>query len=211
MPISEHVDIFFKVVNVTGLLAFAMSGAVAAIKRGADIFGVLMLSLVASTFGGIFRDILLGDLPPAVMRSHLPIVMSVAAGLLTYFCYSVVNKLNNPIEFFDALGLGVFAVLGANKAMIYGISPVWSIGLGMLTAVGGGAMRDVLLAQVPIIFRTEIYATAAFLGALIMVLGRLWFPGEEKLVMLFGASVCSSLRLVALHYRWNMYSINRLP
>ncbi len=207
MPISEHVDIFFKVVNVTGLLAFSLSGAVAAIKKDADIFGVLMLALVASTFGGIFRDILLGDLPPAVMRSHLPIIISVVAGLLTYFFYSLVGRLNYPIEFFDALGLGVFAVLGANKAMIYGISPIWSIGMGMLTAVGGGAMRDIMLTQVPFIFKTEIYATAAFLGALIMVLGKLWLPGEEKLVMLVGATACSSLRLIALHYRWNMYSV----
>ena len=200
----DQVDIFLKVVNAVGLFAFAVSGAVAAIKHKADLVGVLFLSLVASSCGGICRDILIGDLPPAMMRSHLPLVVSISAGLLTYFCYPLVNKLSHPMEFFDALGLGLFAVLGANKAMNVGISPEWCVGLGILTAVGGGIVRDMLLAQVPTVLKTEIYATAALLGALIMVLGKIWLPEFEAQVMLVGATACVLLRLLSLRYRWHM-------
>ena len=204
MPFSDHVEVFFVGVNAVGMVAFAASGAVAAIRRDADFFGVLVLAVVASSFGGIFRDILIGALPPDMLRTKLSLAIALGTGTFTYFCYPLVNKLTNPMEVFDAFGLGLFAVIGANKALNFGIDPVWAVGLGLLTAVGGGIVRDMILAQVPTIIKSEIYATAALAGAIIMVAGKIWFPTEEKAIMLAGAFICTGMRLLALHFRWHM-------
>lgn len=201
---TDHVDYILQFINVLGLFSFAVSGAVAALKRKADLIGVLILSLVASTCGGILRDIFIGDLPPAVMRSYLPLFMATLTGITTYFFYTTIMRLSHPIDFFDAIGIGMYTVVGADKALSFGIDPVWSVGMGVVTAVGGGAIRDVLLARVPTILRSEIYVTPAFIGAAIMVAGREWLPGDNRYYMVAGAIACTSLRLLAIRYKWNI-------
>ncbi|UQZ88340.1 hypothetical protein C4J81_03610 [Deltaproteobacteria bacterium Smac51] len=199
-----HVDTFINVINILGILAFALSGAMAGVKKDADIVGIIILSLMACSCGGLVRDVMIGDLPPELLRSTIPLFLSIVAGLATYFFYSRVDRIRHPIDFFDALGLGLFAVVGANKAMAFGISPVWSVLLGLLTGVGGGIVRDMMLAQVPTIFKSEIYATPALLGALILVAGKSIWPEESHVFMTLGAIVCSGLRLLALHYNWHI-------
>lgn len=198
------VDTFISIINFLGLLAFALSGSLAGMKKEADIVGVIILSLMACSCGGLARDILIGDLPPELLRSTLPLIMACVAGLVTFFFYNRVDRIRYPIDFFDALGLGLFVVVGANKALAFGISPVWSVLLGLLTGVGGGIVRDVMLAQVPTIFKSEIYATPALLGSLILVAGKLLWPEQGRVFMLLGAFVCSGLRLMAIHFHWHI-------
>ena len=200
----DNVDTFVALINLLGVLAFAFSGAIAAVKNEADIVGVLILSLIACSCGGLVRDILLGDFPPELLRSNYILVLAIISGLLTYFFFSKVNLWSRPIDFFDALGLGLFAVVGANKALAYGINPTWSVGLGLMTGVGGGIARDMMLAKVPTIFKSEIYATPALLGALVLVVGKSVFPNMEYLFMMLGAITCTGLRLLAIRFNWHI-------
>lgn len=202
--VSDNVDLFVSAVNTLGIIAFAFSGATAAMKREADVVGVLILSLIACSCGGIARDLMLGDLPPELMRNNYILVLALISGLITFFFFRQVDRLNRPIDFFDALGLGLFAVVGANKALAFGINPVWSVGLGLVTAVGGGIARDMMLAQVPTVFKSEIYATPALLGALILVAGKSLWPDLGHIFMLLGAITCSGLRLLAIHCHWHI-------
>lgn len=203
MP-STNVDFFVSAINTLGIIAFAFSGATAAMKKEADVVGVLFLSLVACSCGGIVRDLMLGDLPPELMRNNYILVLALISGLLTFFFFNQVDRLNRPIDFFDALGLGLFAVVGADKALSFGINPVWSVGLGLITAVGGGIARDMMLAQIPTIFKSEIYATPALFGAFILVAGKSLWPDQGHIFMLLGAVTCSGLRLLAIHRHWHI-------
>ncbi len=201
---NYHVDDFISVITFLGIMAFALSGAMAGVKKEADIVGIIILALMACSCGGLTRDMLIGDLPPELLRSILPLLLSLAAGVLTYFFHSRLDRIRYPIEFFDALGLGLFVVVGADKAMAFGISPVWSVLLGLLTGVGGGIVRDMMLAQVPTIFKSEIYATPALLGAMILVAGQSLWPELGRFFMVLGAFVCSGLRLMAIHFHWHI-------
>ncbi len=200
----DNVDTLVSLINALGVLAFAFSGAVAAKKSDADIVGVLILSLIACSCGGLVRDLLIGDLPPELIRSTYMLVMAIVAGLTTWFFFAKVDKFNRPIDFFDALGLGLFAVVGADKAMHYGITPTWCVGMGLLTAIGGGIARDMMLAKVPTVFKSEIYATPALMGALILVAGKSLYPALGHVFMILGAVTCSGLRLMAIHFHWHI-------
>jgi uncharacterized membrane protein YeiH len=197
-------NIFVNIINTLGIIAFALSGAVAGMKKEADVLGVVILSLIAASCGGIIRDLMLGDLPPELLRSNFILSLAVFSGLLTFFCYHRVDRLHHHIDILDALGLGLYAVVGADKAMAFGITPTWCVGLGLVTAVGGGIARDVMLAQVPTILKSEIYATPALLGALILVAGQSWRPEYGDVFLALGAVVCSSLRLLAIHFHWHI-------
>lgn len=197
-------DTLVNIINVLGIIAFAFSGATAAMKKKADVVGVLILSLIACSCGGIIRDLLLGDLPPELLRNNYILFLAIVSGLVTFFFFNQVDKLHRPIDFFDALGLGLFTVIGADKALAFGINPVWSVALGLVTAVGGGIARDMMLAQIPTVFRSEIYAAPAFLGALILVAGQNLWPGLGPIFMILGAVTCSGLRLLAIHYHWHI-------
>ncbi|MDL2259798.1 trimeric intracellular cation channel family protein [Deltaproteobacteria bacterium OttesenSCG-928-K17] len=201
---SGNVDAFVGLINYLGIVAFAMSGALAAIRREIDIVGVLMLSLVACSCGGLVRDILIGDFPPELLRSNVILALAMVTGIFSRIFYRKLDRFHRLIDFFDALGLGLFAVVGANKALTFGITPTWCVGLGMITAIGGGIMRDIMLAQVPGILKSEIYATPAILGCLIMVAGKSWFPGHGHFFMAAGAITASGLRLMAIHYNWHI-------
>jgi Glycine transporter len=143
------IETFVHILDLGGTFVFAISGAVAAVNRRLDIFGILVLSFVAGNFGGIGRDVLIGAVPPAALSDGRYLLVSVLAGLITFFSYAGVNRLRNPVLLFDAVGLSFFAVAGAQKAITFGLSPVMSALLGMLTGIGGGMTRDVLLTEIP--------------------------------------------------------------
>ncbi|HRO12073.1 trimeric intracellular cation channel family protein [Amaricoccus sp.] len=185
--------------DLAGTFVFAISGAVAAVNRRLDLFGILVLAFVAGNFGGITRDLLIGAVPPAALTSERYLLVSVLAGLVTFFRYAGVNRLRTPVLLFDAAGLALFAVSGAQKALDFGLSPVMAALLGMLTGIGGGMMRDTLLAEVPQVLRSELYAIAALAGAAIVVLGDL--AGLPYGVSAsFGAALCFGLRFLAIRY-----------
>ena len=202
--LHDNLNNFVAVINLLGIIAFAFSGALAAIRREVDVVGIPMLSLVACSFGCLTRDILIGDFPPELMRSNFILGLAIASGIFARIFYDRLTRFHRVIDFFDALGLGLFAVVGASKGLSFGITPTWSVGLGLITAVGGGLARDILLAQVPSLLKSEIYATPALLGALIFVAGTSIWPDKGNIFMALGAITASGLRLLAIHYNWHV-------
>jgi uncharacterized membrane protein YeiH len=197
------IETFVHILDLGGTFVFAISGAVAAVNRRLDIFGILVLSFVAGNFGGITRDVLIGAVPPAALTDGRYLLVSVLAGLVTFFLYAGVNKLHAPVLLFDAVGLSFFAVAGAEKAIAFGLSPVMSALLGMLTGIGGGMMRDVLLTEIPQVLRSDLYAVAALAAASIVVIGHL-LGVSYGISALAGGIVCFGLRFMAIRYGWHL-------
>lgn len=198
----------FVLVDLLGTFAFAVSGALAAEQRRLDLFGVLAISHLTACGGGVIRDLCLGALPPVGISDWRYLATSALAAGMAIWARPIIEHLKHPIVFFDSLGLGFFAVIGAHKALQFGHSVEVAIILGMVTAVGGGVARDVLLTRVPIILEKEIYAVAALVGAAIQVLGQLM---EWRLAVTpwFGASICFAIRLLALRYTWSLPVVRR--
>jgi uncharacterized membrane protein YeiH len=197
------VENFVHILDLGGTFVFAISGAVAAVNRRLDIFGILVLSFVTGNLGGITRDLLIGAVPPAALTDSRYLLVSVLAGLITFFWYAGVDRLRSPMLLFDAAGLSFFAVAGAQKAIAFGLSPVMSALLGMLTGIGGGMTRDVLLAEIPHVLCSDLYAVAALAGAAIVVIGDLLgLPyGVSALV---GGALCFGLRFMAIRHGWHL-------
>jgi len=197
------IETFTQILDLGGTFVFAISGAVAAVNRRLDIFGILVLSFIAGNFGGITRDLLIGAVPPAALTNGHYLLVSILAGLITFFSYAGVDRLRSPMLLFDAVGLSFFAIAGAQKAIEFGLSPTMSAILGMLTGIGGGMMRDVLLMEIPQVLRSDLYAVAALAGASIMVIGHLLeFPyGVSALT---GGTLCFGLRFLAIRYGWHL-------
>lgn len=191
------------VLDLCGTFAFAVSGATAAVRRRLDIFGVLVVSFAASSFGGISRDLLIGATPPAAIQDWRYLAVAIAAGVITFFWSQLVERLRNPVRLLDAVGLAFFAVAGTEKALAFGLSPPMAALMGMLTGIGGGIARDVLLADVPVVLRAELYAVAALVGAGIVVGGHLLgLPVVATAVA--GGLACFALRLLALRRGWRL-------
>jgi uncharacterized membrane protein YeiH len=191
------------VLDLTGTFVFALSGGMTAVRHHLDLFGILVLSLAAATFGGIMRDVLIGAVPPAALVDWRYIAVPAAAGLLVFFSSSPNKRLHSMILILDAAGLSVFAVSGALKSLAHGLTPLAAILLGVLTAVGGGVARDVLVAEIPIVLRADLYAVAALVGATAMVLFRsLGFPSVVDVIL--GAFLCFGLRFMAIRYGWHL-------
>jgi uncharacterized membrane protein YeiH len=189
--------------DLVGTFVFALSGATAGARRRLDIFGVLVLSFVAANSGGIVRDLLIGATPPAAISDWRYLAVSLLAGVVIFFWYPVINRLQSPVLFFDAVGLALFCVAGAQKALVFGLEPVMAALLGMLTGIGGGIARDVLLSNVPAVFRSDIYAVAALAGAAVVVIGdALGLPTTAT--ALAGAVLCFGLRMLAVRYDWHL-------
>jgi uncharacterized membrane protein YeiH len=194
---------FVSLLDFVGTFVFAISGALVAVRHRLDLFGVLVLSFAAATAGGITRDLLLGATPPASLVDWRYFAVSSIAGLLTFYRHAQVERMRNPVQLFDAVGLGLFAVLGANKALAAGLGPAGAVMLGILTGIGGGIARDVLVAQVPNVLRRELYAVAALAGALVVVAGDAlrWPPAP---VAVAGATLCFALRWLAIRRGWRL-------
>lgn len=194
------------VLDLIGTFVFALSGGVAGVRERLDLFGVLVLSFAAASAGGIMRDLLIGAVPPAAISDWRYLGVSLLAGLVIFFRYPVserLHKLANLVLIFDGAGLAVFAVAGTQKALGYGLNPLMSALLGMLTGIGGGMLRDALLAQVPTVLRSELYAVAALAGASVVVAGHvLNFPSTAMAIT--GAVLCFAIRLIAIRRGWRL-------
>jgi uncharacterized membrane protein YeiH len=195
------VPLLLSVVDGVGTFAFALSGATLAIRKRFDIFGVLFLAFVVAVSGGIARDVLIGAVPPAAIATWHSFAIAMAGGLATFLAYPLVLLLRRPVMLLDAIGLALFAVTGAQKALTYGIDPVMAAVLGMISGIGGGMVRDVLAGEVPFVLRTDLYAVAALAGGAIVTLGNV-FGAPPAWAMLLGASFCIFLRIMALFHGW---------
>jgi uncharacterized membrane protein YeiH len=189
--------------DLAGTFVFALSGATAGIKNRLDLFGVLVLSFAAGNAGGIARDLLIGATPPAAISDWRYLAVSLIAGIVTFWRPSIIDRLSNPVLLFDAAGLGLFAVAGTQRALAFGLHPVMAAALGMLTGIGGGMTRDVLLTETPIVLRSDLYAVAALAGSAIVVIGSaLRLPLTP--VSIAGAILCFGLRFMAIRRGWRL-------
>ncbi|MEX2124658.1 MAG: trimeric intracellular cation channel family protein [Woeseia sp.] len=194
---------FLVALELTGTFVFAISGATVGVRQRLDLFGVLVLSFAAATAGGIARDVLIGAVPPAALLDWRYLAVACLAGLITFYRYSLIERLHHPVQMFDAAGLALFAVTGALKALSFGLAPITAILLGMLSGIGGGIARDMLVAQVPVVLRAELYAVAALAGAAVVVIGDR-FELPQIPVLLSGALLCFGLRFMAIRFDWRL-------
>lgn len=189
--------------DLLGTLVFALSGAMAGVRHRLDLFGVLVLAFVAGTAGGILRDILIGAVPPAAIGDWRYIGASVLAGLVAFRAYPQLRHLRDAVLVFDAAGLSIFVVSGSLKALAFGANPIAAVLLGMLTGIGGGMLRDLLVAEVPIVLRSELYAVAGLAGAIVIATAEvLRLPLVPAVIT--GALLCFGLRLIALRRGWQL-------
>ncbi len=207
----DKLHTLYYLLDLAGTFAFAISGATAARQRGLDLFGICAIAFTVACGGGIIRDICIGAIPPTGLSNWRYLVTAMIAAGMTIGLYPFVRRLNHPVLFFDALGLSLFAVTGAQKSLAYGHNAEVAVLLGITTAVGGGVLRDILLNRIPLILEKEIYASAALLGALIVVSGHYfnWFSSDW--ISIIALITCFGLRLLALRYHWNLpvYSNNK--
>lgn len=190
--------------DLAGTVVFAIEGASAAIRAGLDLLGVLVLSFMVALGGGVIRDVLIGATPPSAIRDWRYPVLAFVTGLITFLIHTQIETVPAVLlTTLDAAGLALFAVAGAEKALDFKINPFIAILMGAMTGCGGGVMRDMLLARVPVVLVADIYASAALLGALVVVVGRrLGFPPAVAAVL--GFVVCFALRIAAVRFGWQL-------
>lgn len=191
------------VLDLVGTFVFALAGATAGVRRRLDIFGVLVLSLVTASAGGVARDLLIGAVPPAALQDWRYFAAAMLAGIITFLWYPTIERLRTPVRMFDAAGLALFAVAGAEKSLDFGLHPLMAALLGMLTGIGGGMLRDILLAEVPAVLRSDLYAVAALAGAAVVVAGDA-LQWSSSLSALAGAILCFVLRMLAIRFDWHL-------
>jgi uncharacterized membrane protein YeiH len=187
--------------DLVGIFVFATSGALVAVRKEYDVFGVLVLAAATGLGGGFVRDVLIDATPPAALADWRYLVVPVAAGLVTFAFHRAVGKQERVINVFDAFGLSLFCVLGATKAIEHGLGPLPATLMGVLTGIGGGVIRDLLAGRQPIVFRGGLYATPALIGAALVVVGDELGLSSDPLTVV-GATVCLVLRLLAMWRDW---------
>jgi uncharacterized membrane protein YeiH len=196
-------DFFIYVLDLFGTMAFAVTGAFKAIENKSDIVGVLLLATLTGVAGGTIRDIVMGKFPNS-LSDPAYVVITVSSGITIFFLYSHLKKHWNLFLKFDAIGLGVFAMIGATFAYhVSGLNFLAIMLAGMLTAIGGGILRDVVVNQIPIVFIKEFYASASFIGIVVFYL-ILYSGGDLYLSITSGMLITTGLRLVAMKYNWNL-------
>jgi uncharacterized membrane protein YeiH len=191
------------VLDLLGTFVFALSGGAAGVRQRLDLFGVFVLSFVAGNLGGVIRDLLIAASPPAAIQDWRYAAASVLAGVTAFFWYPVIRKMHSHILILDAAGLALFAVSGTQKALDFGMNPFTAPLLGMLTGIGGGIVRDLLIGEVPSVLRSDLYAVAALAGALVVMAGHL-LGFQPTLTAIAGALLCFGLRFLAIRRGWSL-------
>ena len=185
--------------DLAGTFAFGLSGGLVGVRARLDLFGIIVLAAVVGLVGGITRDIFLGSLPPATFSDWRYLATATAAGLVAFFARPTLDRFSRPVGLFDAAGLSLFCVTGATKALAFDVGPVQAVLLGAITAVGGGMLRDILVRDIPMVLRSELYAVPALVGATIVVVASTL--GHHGLAMAtFAAAVCFLIRMVGLRF-----------
>ena len=206
---AEYIDIsgLLLALDLAGTAVFAVSGAAIGVKYRLDVFGVCVLAFVAGNAGGILRDVLIGAVPPAAFSGWQHVTVSLLAGVITFLWHPRLERLRAPILLFDAAGLALFAVAGTQKALASGLNPFVAPLLGMLTGIGGGMLRDVLVREIPTVLREDLYAIAALAGAVVVVAGSLMhLPPTATTIV--GAALCFGIRLMAIWRGWSLPAAN---
>jgi uncharacterized membrane protein YeiH len=207
-------DDIVYILEIIGTIAFAVSGAVVAIKKETDVFGVVFIAITTAVGGGIFRDLLIGELPP-VAFVHYEYVFAATVTAIGIFLFAFIRRDKNHHQhwaaidrvnnIFDALGLGAFTVIGMNRAIVAGLGDnvFLVIFLGMITGIGGGILRDTLVRDIPFVLTERVYAVASLTGAICYYL--LYWMGVNLVVAaLVGIAVIFVIRMASSKFRWHL-------
>jgi uncharacterized membrane protein YeiH len=197
-----------RALDLVGSFVLAIQGASIAAEAGLDVFGVLVVSLVSATGGGIVRDILIGEHPPEALRGWPIVTASLLGGCLTILFYHFVEQIpEQALLVVDALGLSLLAVAGTEKALETEMTPIAAIMMGAISGVGGSILRDILLMHLPSVLRTDFIATAAIAGATVLVIVRKVLA-DPRWAAGLGGLTCCVLRLVALWQHWKLPTVS---
>lgn len=202
--LSSPIQVIVLILDLFGTMAFAVTGAFKAIEYKADIVGIIILATITGVAGGTMRDIVLGHFPPHSISDPNYVIITTITGVILFFLYPKMQKHWNLFLKFDALGLGVFTAIGATLAyQLFGMNFLAMALAGMLTAVGGGILRDMFVNEIPMVFVKELYASASFLGVVVFFI--ILETGFQIEVATIGSIVVTTvLRLVAMRYNWNL-------
>jgi uncharacterized membrane protein YeiH len=198
------VSLLVQILDLFGTMAFAVTGAYKAIEHKSDIVGIIILATMTGVAGGVLRDVVFGRIPPVAIVNPQYIIITTSTAVVIFFLHRALKKHWNLFLQFDAIGLGVFTIIGATFAyQTLGLNFLAMVFAGLLTAIGGGILRDVFVKEVPIVFIKELYASASFVGVVI------FFVQLAVGVELNGAAISSivvvtSVRLLAMRYNWNL-------
>ncbi len=190
--------------DLFGTMAFAATGAIKAVEHKLDIFGVIFLAAITGLAGGIIRDVVLGKIPPSGISEISYVSIAIVTAIAVFFLYHRIKSQMGLFLTFDAVGLGVFTIIGATIALnIYGFNVLLMVFAGMITAIGGGIIRDALVNETPLVFRKELYASISFVGVLLYIL--LLYEGSNlEIASIVCIIFITVFRIMAIHYRWNL-------
>ena len=201
---TSQIDFFVYILDLFGTMAFGVTGAFKAIEHKADIVGIIILATITGLAGGTIRDVVFGKTLPNSLIDPTYVIITVISAIVLFLLYSKMKKHWNVFLKFDAVGLGVFTVIGATFAYnLFGMNFLIIVLSGMLTAIGGGILRDVFVNQTPIVFVKELYASASFIGAITFYF-TLLITNEVYAATILGIILTTGLRLVAMKYNWNL-------
>lgn len=189
-------------IDYAGTLVFAISGALAGIRRQFDIFGIFIMALVTAIGGGTLRDLLIGSTPVNWMLSNLYVYLVIGAVAFSVLLYPQIGKLRKGMFLFDTIGIALYTILGLQKALTYGLSPLIAVMLGVVSATFGGVTRDVLAGEVPLIFRKEIYASACLMGGVVFLLIDSWLGDVAG--MAIAIPIVFLIRFFAVKRGWSL-------
>lgn len=210
---SDFFRVFFNSAEFIGTVAFAASGAIMAIDRELDLFGVIFLGIIAAVGGGIMRDVLLGSFPPTAFVNSIYVLTAFLTSVVVFVCARFMGKrywdslviLDRVVNWLDAIGLGIFSVVGTQTAIAKGFvdNAFLCVVMGMMTGVGGGILRDLLSQTIPAVLKKRIYAVASIVGSLLYLwMIRAGVGGPAS--MLTGMAVTVAIRLLSTHYMWDL-------
>ncbi|MDE1811648.1 MAG: trimeric intracellular cation channel family protein [Thaumarchaeota archaeon] len=206
--LSSPIQTIVLILDLFGTMAFAVTGAFKAIEHKADIVGIIILATITGVAGGTIRDIMLGHFPPHSISNPNYVIITAITGIVIFFLYPKMQKHWDLFLKFDALGLGVFTAIGATLAyQLFGMNFLAMAMAGMVTAVGGGILRDMFVNEIPMVFVKELYASASFLGVVafyVLLLVQLQIEAATIGAIL----VTTILRLVAMKYNWNLPKVH---
>jgi uncharacterized membrane protein YeiH len=196
-------ELMFSILDLVGTFVFALSGAEAAKERELDLFGIIIVSFLTACGGGIIRDICLGIFPPVGISYWPYLMLTLLATLTVASLHRFIVQIKYPVLLFDAVGLSMFSVAGTQKALFHGQNYEVAILLGVLSAIGGGIIREILLGRIPVVLRREVYGSAALIGSIIVVLFH-YFKLDQTFGAWIAITACFLVRYLSIKNKWNL-------